>query len=102
MTGRRLSGGLRLRVPAVLVAPVLLLAGCGQSANKRAFSLQQLPLVPGAKVTRQIKQCDRGANAFCALELVIVAPGYRDSNKLEEAEHKWVRAAGWKGVGGDT
>ena len=98
MTARRLRG-LAL---AALVAPALAVAGCGQSASKRAFSLQELPLVPGAKVTQQIKQCDRGANAFCALELVIVAPGFRDSNKLEEAEHKWVHAAGWHGVGGDT
>jgi hypothetical protein len=91
----------RLRL-AALLAPIAALAGCGHSASKTSFSLQQLPLVPGAKVTRQLKQCDRGANAFCALELVIVDPLYKSSNDLEKAEHRWVRAAGWRGVGGDT
>ena len=98
MTLRRLSG---LRLAALLV-PVVALAGCGHSASHTTLSLQQLPLVPGAKVATKIRQCDRGSNAFCALELVIVAPNYRNSNALEMAEHKWVRAAGWKGVGGDT
>lgn len=78
------------------------LAGCGHSANRTPLSLQQLPLVPGAKVAKVIKQCDRGANAFCALELVIVNEHYRSADELEKAEHKWVRAAGWRGVGGDT
>ncbi len=76
-------------------------AGCGQG-TKRDLSLEQLPLVPGAKIATQVKQCDRGANAFCALELVVVDPLYRDSNALEKAEHKWVHAAGWRGIGGDT
>jgi hypothetical protein len=91
----------RLRL-VPLIGAFALLAGCGHSANKRTLSLQQLPLVPGAKVMMQLKQCDRGANAFCALELVIADPRYRTANDLEKAEHEWVHAAGWKGVGGDT
>lgn len=95
MTLRRLSG-------VALVSSVVALAGCGHSANRTPPSLQELPLVPGAKVAKVIKQCDRGANAYCALELVIVNQHYRTSDDLEKAEHKWVRAAGWRGVGGDT
>jgi len=95
MTLRRLGA-------VALVVPVVALVGCGHSANHTTLSLQELPLVPGAKVARVIKQCDRGANAFCALELVIVNPHYRSSDGLEKAEHRWVRAAGWRGVGGDT
>jgi hypothetical protein len=95
MTLRRVSA-------AALVGPLAALAGCGHSTNHTKLSLQQLPLVPGAKVATVIKQCDRGANAFCALELVIVNQKYRSSDELEKAEHRWVRAAGWRGVGGDT
>jgi hypothetical protein len=91
----------RLRM-AALIAPTALIAGCGHAADKRTLSLQQVPLVPGAKVLTQLKACDRGNNAFCALELVIVDPAYKTSNDLEKAEHRWVHAAGWKGVGGDT
>jgi hypothetical protein len=98
MTLRRLSG------PSLsaLLASLIGLAGCGSSSSPTTVTLRQVPLVPGAKVAKLIKQCDHGANAFCALELVIVDPMYRNSNELEKAEHKWVRAAGWRGVGGDT
>ncbi len=95
MTLRRLGA-------CALVTPLVALGGCGHSTRHTKLSLQELPLVPGAKVAKVIKQCDRGANAFCALELVIVNAHYRSSDELEKAEHKWVRAAGWRGVGGDT
>ena len=85
-------------VPALAVA----VAGCGASTNSKDVALAQLPLVPGAKIVRQVKQCDRGAHAFCSLNIVIVDPLYHSSVSLLEAEHTWVHAAGWNGVGGDT
>ena len=85
-------------VPALAIAA----AGCGQSSNGKDVSLAQLPLVPGAKIVRQVKQCDRGANAFCSLNIVIVDPLYHSSLTLLKAEHIWVHAAGWNGVGGDS
>jgi hypothetical protein len=85
-----------------VAALIAALAGCGGGASTTDLSLQQLPLVPGAKIATRVKQCDRGANAFCAMELVVVDPLYRSSSALEKAEHKWVHAAGWRGVGGDT
>lgn len=85
-------------VPALAVA----VAGCGASTNSKDVTLAQLPLVPGAKIVRQVKQCDRGANAFCSLNIVIVDPLYHSSVSLLKAEHVWVHAAGWNGVGGDT
>ncbi len=83
-------------------ALVATLAGCGQTSGGRDVSLKQLPLVPGARIVSSVKQCDRGANAFCALNLVIVDRLYHSSEALLKAEHVWVHAAGWRGVGGDT
>jgi hypothetical protein len=95
MTTRRL----RLAIVPVLAA---VLAGCGHGGSPHDVSLRQLPLVPGAKIVSMVRSCDRGASAFCALDLVIVDPLYHSSEQLLKAEHVWVHAAGWRGVGGDT
>lgn len=84
------------------LAPLLaVLAGCG-GGNAGKLSASQVPLVPGARVVAQVTQCDRGANAYCALALVVQDQRYRNSDQLEKAEHHRVRAAGWRGVGADT
>jgi hypothetical protein len=95
----------RLGVPtAVLSALALIvaLAGCGSSRAARTPSVAQLPLVAGAKVTAQTRQCDSGSNAFCAIELVVVDPSYKSSDllALDEAHH--LRKAGWSLADGDT
>jgi hypothetical protein len=91
------------RVCAVgAIAPVLALAGCGSGANRGPPKLGQLPLVPGSKVVAQAIQCDKGANAFCGLELVVVNPRYKTSEDLVNAEHDLVHKSGWPGVGADT
>src|SRR5690348_7392143 len=63
MVRRRQTGAGVLRQARRGVAVIALiagLAGCGQG-TKRDLSLEQLPLVPGAKIATQVKQCDRGA-----------------------------------------
>jgi hypothetical protein len=91
----------RLRL-AIVPALIAALAGCGHGGGGRDVSLKQLPLVPGATIISAVKQCDRGANSFCAVNLVIVDRLYHSSTQLLKAEHVWVHAAGWRGVGGDT
>jgi hypothetical protein len=86
----------RLRAPALL-APLALLAGCGQSGVKVPDSTR-LPLVSGARVVQQVRQCDRGANAFCSLELVVVDPRYRNSLDLLTGEHQHLMSLGWTGA----
>jgi hypothetical protein len=92
------------RVIAVLapIAMIAGLAGCGPGATGSAPPLEQLPLLPGAKVVARSQQCDKGANPYCALELVIVDGRFKTSDQLVTAEHKWVHAAGWRGVTADT
>jgi hypothetical protein len=93
------AGRLRLALPALALS---LLAGCGQSTGKRAPSLSELPLVRGADIVAQVRQCDRGANAFCAWQLVVVDHRYRTSGALVRAEHRLIHKLGWRGADADT
>lgn len=42
--------------------------------------------------------CDRGTNAYCALELVVVGHGYRSSQEMQRAERLLLKSHGWKRV----
>jgi hypothetical protein len=86
---------------AVLV-PVAVVAGCGTGGGSKPPTLDKLPLLPGSKVVAQAHQCDKGANAYCALEVVIVDQRFKNSKQLVDAEHDWVHSAGWNGVTADT
>ena len=87
------------RVAAVSAA--LLIAGCGSAAS-RTPALSSLPLVPGARIVSQARQCDPGTNSYCALILVLAAPRFRSSSDLLEAQHRRLRTAGWSSAAGDT
>jgi len=93
MTGRRVC----IALAAALVATA---AGCGGSAQ-RTPSLKQLPMVDGARVATQATRCDKGANTFCAVELVVVDGRFRSSDALMKAEHDRLKALGWSPVNGD-
>ncbi len=85
---------------AALALPAAI-AGCGQSGSK-APDLSKLPLVPGASVVTQAKQCDQGANAYCAWELVVADHRFKSSTDLLISEHRQLISAGWSGADGDT
>lgn len=78
-------------ISAVLGA--CLLAGCG--GGTRAPRLASLPLPPKARVSLDDRVCNRGANAFCALQLVVVGSGYQTSKELIDAETQLLRARRW-------
>jgi hypothetical protein len=93
------------RVSAAIGLPALLalaVAGCGSVKGAPPPTIDQLPLVAGAKVVEQATQCDKGANAFCALEAVVVDSRFKTSEDLVNAEHDVVHKAGWGGLGADT
>jgi hypothetical protein len=97
MTGRRL-GAL-----AVLSLVAVAIAGCGgTSAPQRTPAASSIPLLPGSRVVQQVRRCDQGTNAFCAVDLVVRNPRYDSSDVLAHQESKWLRQHGWSLADGDT
>ncbi len=93
------GGRLKLAATAALIAA---LSGCGGSASGRRPDVAGLPLVNGAKIVSQVQRCDKGANAYCAEELVVVGSRYRTSTQLVKSEQTHLRKLGWRAVNGDT
>jgi hypothetical protein len=85
----------------LLLWPLLLataLAGCGQGGGDKTPDSSKLPLVAGARILQQIRRCDPGANAFCALELVVVDPSYHSSLDFLAVEQHHLLTHGWTGA----
>lgn len=79
--------------PAISLAA--LAAGCGASAPGRTPSVSSVPLVAGTRVVAHQTRCDRGANPYCAVQLVVVGPRDRSSAGLLVRERQYLRSLGW-------
>ncbi len=97
MAARRVVTGLVLTA-AVTVA----IAGCGGGGVGRSPQLSSLPLAPGTRVMTNVRQCNGGSNAYCAIELVVLGPRYRSSRDLVLAERDRLRSQGWVGASPTT
>ncbi len=91
----------RGRLAWLLAAPVLL-AACGQSAATRTPSISSVPIVAGGRIVAQTRSCDKGANAYCAWQVVIADPRYASSLDLLASERSALVKRGWSRGGGDT
>lgn len=94
-----------MRTQALLAAILgaLAITGCGQSStHRRALRLGGVPLVDGVQVIAQARSCDRGANPYCSLQLVVVGSSFRSGTDLLTAEEGRLRALGWTSTQGDT
>jgi len=60
-----------------------------------------VPLVPGAKITTQATQCDRGSNPFCSIQAVVVDRSFASSGALVVSEDHILHRLGWKSSAGD-
>lgn len=83
-----------------LIVLTLVISGCG-SSGPRTPNLDELPVVDGAHISFKLRVCDRGAHAFCAWELLLVAPRMQDPEELMRAEHRYLLAHHWSGGQGD-
>jgi hypothetical protein len=90
-----------LRLP-VSIAVALAAAGCGQAATSRGPDLAAVPLTGGTRVIAHTRRCDRGANPYCAIQLVVVGNHYRSSTALLASEHRRLKSLGWSSAGADT
>jgi hypothetical protein len=88
-------------VGAALVALGCAVGACGQSTAARVPNVAQLPLVDGASIVSQVRECDTGADGFCALTFVIVDRRYSGPEALLASEHRELRRHGWSGGQGD-
>ena len=79
------------------------LAGCSQAAagGGRSPNPAALPLVNGAQVVEQVTLCDRSANAFCGVELVVVDGHSHSSGALVAKERFHLGKLGWTFGQGD-
>lgn len=81
----------------------LAVTGCGQSStHRRPLRLGGVPLVGGARVVAQARSCDRGARAYCSLQLVVVGSRFHSATDLLHAEEARLRTLGWTSTQGDT
>jgi hypothetical protein len=93
---------MRLRTLGLALLPIALaVSGCGRASSTPSPTLSKLPLVSGANVVAQVHQCDKGANAFCAIELVVVGRGFKSSVDLVKAQRRRLKELGWAGVAPD-
>jgi hypothetical protein len=90
------------RWTAALLLAALSLAGCGQSSTSTGPVLTGVPLAGRTRVVAQVRRCDRGANPYCALQLVLVGARYRSSMALLSGEDRRLMALGWGPGNGDT
>jgi hypothetical protein len=95
MTARRLGVAGALALAATL-------AGCGTSKVDRTPTASSVPLVPGARIATQVRQCDSGSHPFCTIELVVLDHGSPSSDILAHDESHTLRKAGWSLADGDT
>jgi hypothetical protein len=85
----RLAGGIGA------AAAALALAACGQSGSRATPDVAHVPLVGGATVLASTRACDKGANAFCGVQLVIADSRFGSSTVLMHSERKTLEARGW-------
>ena len=77
------------------IALVTLAAGCGASSSSRSPNPAGLPITTGAHVVIRVHRCDRGANPYCAVQMVLVGDRYGSSTALLNAERQHLLASGW-------
>jgi hypothetical protein len=94
-------GAAKLAIGIGTAVSALAIAGCGQSTSGKVPNFAQVPLVRGARVLVTTPRCDRGANAFCAVQLVVVDLRFSGSTELMRSERKVLEKSGWSISDGD-
>ncbi len=89
-----------LLTAALSAAASAALAGC--AGGDRTPASSAVALVPGVHVVLQGHMCNRGANVFCARELVVAGAAYGSSDALLVAERRLLHERGWRRMNAGT
>jgi hypothetical protein len=71
------------------------LAGCAHGGNPRSIGLSEVPVPSGATIVGSVRSCDRGANSYCSVQVVVVGPHYGTSTALLAGEKARLKQLGW-------
>jgi len=98
--------GRRLGVCTALLTALALgagLAGCGAGDSaQRTPTVSSVPLLPGSRVVEQVRTCDQGSNAYCAIDFVVRNSRYESSDILLRDQGRFLSKNGWSLSHGDT
>lgn len=93
-----------LAVVAVLLiamaAVAVAIVATGRGGTPRAIGPRNVPMLVGTRVMTEVRSCDRGAGAYCALQVVVVGARYGSSSALRLAyaellaKRRWTTAKG--------
>jgi hypothetical protein len=81
---------------AFAVAASLLLTACGGGGH--VPDVGGLPLARGSQIIARARTCDRGANPYCAEQLVVVNPRFRTAEAFLQRERAILHGLGWTGA----
>ena len=84
-----------------LVALAASVSACGGDAPRHPI-LSSVPLVSGGQVVARANACDVGANAYCALDVVVVDPRVKSAQQLVTDERQWLKRNRWIRVSAQT
>jgi hypothetical protein len=87
--------------PAGALVAALGVAACGQSGSSPSLQLEGVPLASGVRVVAHTRRCDRGANAYCAEQVVVTDPRAGSAMVLLVREKDRLKALGWTSSQGD-
>jgi hypothetical protein len=86
--------GIGLVLTAVVVVLAVIVA-TGRGGTPRAIGLRSIPLPADTRVVTQVRSCDRGERAYCAVQVVIVGDRYASSAALRATYAKQLAKLGW-------
>lgn len=82
-------------IVTVVVVVAVVVATTGQGGTPRAIGLRDIPLPDRTRVATQVRTCDRGALAYCSLQVVVIGEGYPSSSLLRAAYRQTLTRLGW-------
>ncbi len=95
---RRLTAAARATAAMALAAIACVALGACAAGGDHTPPRSALPFVRGASVALDARVCNRGANVYCASELVVDDPLYRSSAAFLLAERRFLHRRGWKRI----